>query len=245
MNDSDAIATVWRLVPRSRLCAAELTRMHDLLSSHFEGISFDTFVGDLSEKNWVILVERDARIVGFTTILAYETQFDGSPLSVIYSGDTIVSREAWNTSALPRAWIESVVALRKHYPRGRFFWLLITSGFRTYRFLPVFWREFFPRCDRPTPPEWKRLMDHIAGERFGSRYDREKQIVILPNPQQLRDDLAAIPIGREHDPHIAFFAETNPGYARGDELVCMTELTPSNLTAAGRRMAATVLQHSW
>ena len=38
------------------------------------------------------------------------------------------------------------------------------------------------------------------------------------------------------DRHVAFFAEKNPGHERGDELICLTELSYENLTAAGRRM---------
>src|SRR6185437_7989342 len=230
MNDSTALATTARLVQRSLLRTAETARMYELLSDHFEGVTLADFQADLSQKNWIILIERGREIVGFTTILAYETQCDGAPLSIIYSGDTIVSRQAWNTSLLPRAWIETVVSLRKFYPHGRFLWLLITSGFRTYRFLPVFWREFFPRFDQSTPVQWTQFIDEIARERFGSRYNQETGVVTLANPQRLRDDLASIHAGREHDPHVTFFMEKNPHHAKGDELVCLTELTPSNLT---------------
>jgi len=159
---------------------------------------------------------------------------------VIYSGDTIVAREAWNTSALPRGWIQSVVALRRYYPRGKYLWLLLTSGFRTYRHLPLFWKEFYPCCDVPTPEPRRKLLDHLAIERFGARYDRASGIVRFARPQALREGLAEIPPNRLEDPHVAFFAALNPGHARGDELVCLTELTPANLTAAGRRMASAV-----
>ena len=39
------------------------------------------------------------------------------------------------------------------------------------------------------------------------------------------------------DPHIAFFLDRNPGFVRGDELVCLTRIDDRNLTPAGRRMA--------
>ena len=76
---------------------------------------------------------------------------------MVYSGDTIVAPEAWGTTALARGWITAVNQLRERYPRGKYFWLLLTSGFRTYRFLPVFWREFFPRYDATTPTEHQAL----------------------------------------------------------------------------------------
>jgi hypothetical protein len=130
-----------------------------------------------------------------------------------------------------------VNSLRVIMPRGRYYWLLLTSGFRTYRFLPVFWREFFPRFERPTPPESQRLLHHLAAERFGARYDPGSGLVRFAQPQRLRAELNRIPEGRAAaDPHVDFFARCNPGCAQGDELVCLTELSPENLTTAGRRM---------
>jgi hypothetical protein len=233
-------ATTGRLVSRAELANDDLSAMYELLCQHFDGVTAGQFRCDIAEKNWVLLIERSERLVGFSTILAYETSFEGLPQSVIYSGDTIVAPEAWNSSTLPRAWIESVAKLRKIYSRGPYWWMLITSGFRTYRFLPLFWREFFPRFDAPTPAKYRALMDHLAAERFGQQYDPAAGIVRFANPQQLRGALSAIPVGRIEDPHVAFFASRNSGYVHGDEMVCLTELTPGNLTAAGRRMTAAI-----
>jgi hypothetical protein len=194
-----AVPTVGRLVARADLATSDLSAMHQLLAAHFDGVTPDAFGRDLAEKNWVVLVERAGRLVGFTTLLAYETTAAGAgpgggrgPVSVIYSGDTIVAPEAWNTAALPRAWIESVAALRPRYPRGPYVWLLITSGFRTYRFLPLFWRDFSPRHDADAPADRKRLLDRLAAERFGGRYDPAAGVVRLADPQRLRGPLAGI-----------------------------------------------------
>jgi hypothetical protein len=237
-----ASATKGRLVARAQLTSFDLEGMYRLLSEHFDGVTSEQFQRDLAEKNWVVLVERSERLVGFSTILAYETILSGVPYSVIYSGDTIVAPQAWNASTLPRAWIEAVVQLRDVYPRGTYLWMLITSGFRTYRFLPLFWRSFFPRFDSVIPQHAKRLIDQLAEERFGRQYDPVSGIVRFNNPQRLRGTLSEIPVGRMEDPHIAFFASRNRGSANGDELVCLTELAPGNLTAAGRRMTAAIPQ---
>jgi hypothetical protein len=119
---------------------------------------------------------------------------------------------------------------------GRCFWLLLSSGFRTYRFLSVFWRSFFPRHDCATPADVKQLLDELARGRFGDQYDREAGLVRFRHPQRLRDGLKEIPTGRERDPHTEFFLTLNSGYTDGDELVCLAEVCPENLTAAGRRM---------
>lgn len=223
-------------LPRPELGIGREHEMFELLSKHFDGVTFSQFQKDLAEKNWVILLERDGRLVGFSTLLAYEVSFGDEPVSVIYSGDTIVSQEAWNSPALSRAWIACVRALRKSYPRGKYYWLLLTSGFRTYRFLPLFWRSFYPRFDAPVPTKQKKLLDFLAKERFGAQYDAESGIVRFTHPQRLRNDVNLFPAGKADDPHISYFLNRNPDYVLGDELVCLTELTDENLTPAGRRM---------
>jgi hypothetical protein len=100
----------------------------------------------------------------------------------------------------------------------------------------VFWREFFPRFDVPTPREIHSLLDQVARERFGAQFISDAGIIRFTRPQRLRKHLQAIPPGREHDSHTAFFLRRNPGHVNGDELVCLTELCLDNLTAAGRRM---------
>jgi hypothetical protein len=226
-----------RLVAREKLTTSEREALFGLLSAHFQGVTRERFAADLAEKNWILLLEEDGRLRGFSTLRIYETTGPGGEaLTVVYSGDTIVEQGAWATAALPKSWIAAVRALRERYPRGRLLWLLLTSGFRTYRFLPVFWRDFWPRPESDTRPEMRDLLDHLARERFGSLFDAAAGVVRFPEPQVLREGFDAIPEGRLADPHVAFFLEQNPGWAQGDELVCLTELTEDNLTPAGRRM---------
>jgi len=226
-----------RLVARESLTAAERESMLSLLGEHFRGVTPERFAADLAEKNWALLLEDEQGLRGFSTLQIYETAGpEGEPLTVVYSGDTIVERDAGATAALPKSWIAAVRALRERHPRGRLIWLLLTSGFRTYRFLPVFWREFWPRWDAPTPPEVRELRDHLAQRKFGPLFEGASGIVRFPEPQVLREGLDDVPTGRLADPHVSFFLAANPGWARGDELVCLAELAEWNLTPAGRRM---------
>ena len=209
--------------------------MYGLLAASFEGVTRERFEADLAEKPWVLLLEDEQGLRGFSTLLLYETSLPGEgACTVIYSGDTIVDPAAWGSAALPRCWIAAVRRLREEHPQGRLWWLLLTSGFRTYRFLPVFWRDFWPRWDAGTPPDIQTRIDTLAEDRLGGIY--RDGIVRFPEPQKLRGELAEVPSGRKLDPHVAFFLERNPGWVDGDELVCLTEIAEDNLTAAGRRM---------
>lgn len=226
------------ILARAELPPQRRAEMFALLQNHFHGVTPEQFARDLAEKNWIILILRGDRLVGCSTLHIYESSFDGTPVSVVYSGDTVIAPEAWGSTALARGWITAVNQLRERYPRGKYYWLLLTSGFRTYRFLPVFWSQFFPRFDTPLPDDLRRLRNQLATERFGEQYDSASGLVRFRQPQQLRGELKSIPAGRLNDPHISFFAQNNPDHGNGDELVCLTELSAENLTAAGRRMVS-------
>ena len=210
--------------------------MYSLLGNHFGGVRREVFEADLDTKNWVILLEDSSELKGFSTLLMYETEFEGKVESVVYSGDTIMDPSAWCSSVLSRTWIASVKKLRQEYSQGKLYWLLISSGYRTYRFLPTFWKEFYPRHDTSTPPRTKALLEFLARDRFGNCYNEASGVVRLPHPQVLQEGLRGIPVERLQDPHIRFFDRQNPSHLQGDELVCLTEICEENLTPAGRRM---------
>ncbi len=236
MSAAQAARVTARLLAREELEAGRRDGMFALLEAHFEGVTRERFERDLAEKNWVLLLEDEQGLVGFSTLLLYESRATAEPVGVAYSGDTIVDPRAWATGALPAAWIGAVCQLRQNLAVPRLFWLLLTSGFRTYRLLPVFWREFAPSCEGSSRAGLAELRDTLAAERLGAAYDRSTGLARLEQPQVLRPHLRSVPHGRQDDPHVAFFLERNPGWERGDELVCLTEIAWSNLTPAGRRM---------
>ncbi|MEA5463646.1 hypothetical protein [Leptothoe sp. PORK10 BA2] len=229
-----------QLVSISTLSDDDRGAMYHLLTHHFQGVTSDIFAQDLAHKNWVILIKnKQLQLKGFSTLQLYDVSIHGEDIgrediSVVYSGDTIVDPTAWSSATLPRAWIQSINQLR--CPNKRLFWLLISSGFRTYRLLPTFWQVFYPRHDQSTPEAMQQLMHTLAQQQFGAAYDRETGIVRFPHPQKLSPILGTISPERRRDPHIHFFEQTNRGHSQGDELVCLTEICADNLTAVGRRM---------
>jgi len=226
------------LRPREGLLPQDRDAMYRLLARHFQGVSREQFEEDLAGKNWVILLrDGSGELHGFTTLHFQEAHDAPGTFSVLYSGDTIVDPGAWGSSGLLRAWLDGVLRLRDQGDPSRpLYWLLLTSGFRTYRFLPLFWKWFFPRFDASTPPHTQALIDRLARERFGDLYHPAEGIVRFPRPQRLRGHLAGIPPGRMEDPHVHFFARRNPGAEAGDELVSVTRIEEGNLTAPGLRV---------
>ncbi len=223
--------------PVEDLTGQERDQMYSLMNRYFAEVTRKRFEEDLAEKTWACVLHdaQCGRVVGFSTLMRFEAVVNGQQVSALFSGDTIVAREHWGQQALHRVMGRHMLDLAERSLPTPTFWLLISSGYKTYRFLPLFCREFFPRYDAPTPFGTRLLLDELAGIKFGAEYHREDGVVRFAEPAPLRPGVAEIDETRLRDPHVAFFAHANPGHSRGDELVCLAELAPSNLTPAGRR----------
>lgn len=220
-------------LPVDKLSELEKTEMRTLLQRHFNGVTPGQFEVDLSEKNWVILLREEEELKGFSTLQFYQAEHQGEPIRVIYSGDTITDPSMWSSPSLAQAWGKAILAMHENCSE-RLYWLLISSGFRTYRFLSTFFKEFYPRHDQATPITTQALMDQLAHDKFQANY--AEGLVRFPRPQVLTPELCQIPPERLKDPHVAFFERVNPGHANGDELVCLAEIAYDNVTRAGLRV---------
>lgn len=225
---------IGELVPRSALSADDVSEMYRLFRLHFERVSEHRFRLDLEQKHWVIRLRDRHGLHGFSSLRFMRIK--SQSLNVLYSGDTIVASEARASTILARTWIDSVRRLSQYYGAADLNWLLLVSGFRTYRLLPVFWKDFFPRYCAPTPASVQANVDALGTSVFGADYSEREGIVRFAEPQPLRPELSHIPANRLEDPHVRFFVERNPGHVNGDELVCWTRLSHDNLTDAGLRM---------
>lgn len=219
------------------LSADDRAAMRSLMATYFENVSAEQFRTDLDEKEQVILL-RDARdrIRGFSTMMRFAVPVDGQEVVGIFSGDTIIDRACWGTSLLPKLWAQLAFRWSDAVPHDRVYWLLLSAGYKTYRFLPVFFDTFYPHHDTPTPSDQQRILDALATARYPEAYDPEDGVVRFDHPTPLRADVAPPTEQRQQNPHVAFFLESNPGYTEGDELVCLTQVLRSNLTRAGERM---------
>ena len=215
-------------------------RMFDLYAAHYEASSAALFLEDLADKDWVVMIrDEDRAIRGFSTLKVgvFDDSESHRRIRVLFSGDTVIDRARWGTQALAFEWLRFAGQLKAEAPETPLYWLLISKGHRTYRYLPAFSVEYWPRFDAPTPASIQRLKDSLAVEHFGHYYSRESGIVSFEQSRgHLAPDLAEIPRDESLRPEVAFFLRANPGYRRGDELVCLTELTPPNLKPLARRV---------
>ena len=230
------------VVGRTNLTHAERDEMYGLLEEYFDGTCRTRFEVDLGEKESVIMLRdvESGRIRGFSTSMRLASRINGQDVVAFFSGDTIIAREYWGDTLLSRLWSQTVFAEADRIvaasPATRIYWFLICSGYRTWRFLPVFFREFYPNPNAPTPSHIQRILDTLGRQKFGDQFLPGPGIVRLRSATPLRAGVAEVTEQRLRDSQVAFFAKMNPGHTKGDELACLTEISRSNLTRAGQRM---------
>lgn len=238
------------VVARTTLTPAERDEMYGLLEAYFDGTCRTRFEADLGEKESVIVL-RDAesgRIQGFSTSMRIPSCIDGQEVVAFFSGDTIIAREYWGDTLLSRLWSRTIFAeadlILAQSPTTRVYWFLICSGYRTWRFLPVFFRQFYPNPEALTPPHMQRILDTLGQQKFGDQFLPGSGIVRLRPATPLRAGVAEVTEQRLRDSQVTFFARMNPGHTDGDELACLTEISRSNLTRAGEKMVGVHVRSS-
>ena len=221
--------------PVAGLKSAEVEEMFRLYSAYFDATPERMFREDLSEKDYVIVL-RDAanRIRGFSTGKVIGPPVGG--IRAVYSGDTIIDHECWGEQTLPLAFAAHCGRIKAQRPEEPLYWFLITKGYRTYRYLTLFFHEYFPRWDRSTPRFEQNLLDTLARCKFGGAYEAEGGIIRYPAPRgHLRGPWAEVREAMLRKPEVRFFLERNPGYREGDELACLAELSADNIRPIARR----------
>lgn len=216
---------------------AERREMFALYERYYAATSYARFSADLADKGRVLLLRDEAgALCGFSTVAVYEREFRGARVRVIFSGDTVVDERHWGQQALAFAWLRLAGEIKAQAPQAPLYWFLISKGHRTYRYLSAFSREFYPAPGRQTPAPVGELMAFLARERFGDAYDAASGVLRFPESLgHLRAAYAAVPEPHRRLPEVDFFLARNPGYARGEELVCLCELDEANLKPIARR----------
>ncbi|MFZ4120224.1 MAG: hypothetical protein ACOYKM_01055 [Caulobacterales bacterium] len=227
-----------RLVAREALSAADVDAMWSVFVAHYDAVHRDGFDRDLAEKEAVFLMEDEEGLCrGFSTYKVTDGLGPSGPARFIYSGDTIIVPEYWGRNDFALCWLRQAgrIAARARSP---LYWFLIVKGHRTYRYLSAFALEYWPRPS-VTPKAVKLAMDSVATAHFGGEYDAEAGVVRFARPHgHLREDLALPNSTEAARPDVQFFLTANPGYRRGEELVCLCELVPGNLRPLARRAFA-------
>jgi hypothetical protein len=222
---------------RAELTPADVAELYALYDCYYAGGGEVVFSEDLAGKSHVIELREGTTLRGFSTLVTQSFVADGEPGLALFSGDTVIHHEYWGEQGLARAFCRFAGSVKARHATDRpLYWFLISKGYRTYRYLDAFAHRYFPHPGMPTPPLVRRRMEVLAQARFGTSYSRERGLVRFDPPRgYLRPQWCGVRTGLMRHPAVRYFLERNPGFAIGDELVCLVELAEENLRSLARR----------
>ena len=243
------------VVPISGLTCEDRDQMYALMDLVYVGVTREGFERDLAVKDECIVLRSSAgELVGFSTQRFLTVTIDAAQLASLtgdavaagpttveglFSGDTVIHPDYWGGAALFQAFARRYIT-DDGPPR---WWFLVSKGHRTYRILPTFFQRFWPNRHGPTPEGAAALMSAYADALYPGDL-ADGVLAYHHDTDRLRPGVAGISESNLRIPDVAYFADADPGWVLGHDLVCLTELTPDNLRPAMRAMLLGVGTHA-
>lgn len=229
------------------LSGSDRDQMFALMDVVYEGVTRAAFERDLAGKDECVVLRRaSGEVAGFSSQRFVTVQVDAATVAPLtgdvptpglttlvglFSGDTVIHPDHWGTPVLFQTFARRYVT-DDGPPR---WWFLVSKGHRTYRIMPTLFQRFWPNRHGPTPDAALAVMSTYAE----ALYPGDLAHGVLEYHRatdRLRPGVAGISESNRRVPDVAFFAQANPGWALGHDLVCLCELTPDNLRPSMRSM---------
>jgi len=197
------------IVKINEISQSEIEEMYILMTEFYNNVDKDVFLKDFKEKDYCI-------------------NFENEEIYGVFSGDTIIDKENWGNLTLFKVFANFFFPFGEKYKN--FYWFLIVKGYKTYKFLPTFYKEFYPNYKLETPEKFKNIMDLFGEIKYSDEYNKESGVIEYKGiKDSLKKGVADITEKELKDKNIQFFLESNPNYEKGNDLVCITSLKIENL----------------
>jgi hypothetical protein len=218
-----------KIIQVSELNGSMIDKMVSILDKYYANTTRERFEKDLFSKTAAICLfnPQNDELIGFSTLREFIHQLNGRDYVILFSGDTIIEKEFWGSQELVFGFGAYMISMMKRFPEHEIYWFLISKGVRTYRYLPAFFKEYYPNHKTQPPEKQQQIMDSLATLFFGEDYDQKTGVISVKNAQYLKHEYLPGPYPR-NEPE-AFYFKMNPGFVRGDELVCLTALKTDNI----------------
>ncbi len=216
-----------------------IRRLFLLMEIHYDEMTFEQFQIDLKRKDFVGLIKDENNTVqGFTTYVVNPKGTGTTEYNVVFSGDTIIAKEHWGSQIMMQGWCNTIGRLMSTDVEKKWYWYLLSKGHRTYMYLPLFFKHYYPAL---VPLEYHEEMAAIANavssKLFGADWKPAEGVLRFSKSLgQLKPDLAADTRNKTSSKWVNFFLERNPGFDKGEELVCVAKLEIEHVLRSSKKL---------
>lgn len=210
--------------PIKEYSEAEISAMYSLMDEFYDNTDEAVFRRDFFDKDYCLaLYLEDGSLVGFTTQKVLEIDVDGKKVNGMFSGDTIIHKDYWGDIELFKVWARFWFEFAEKYEE--FYWFLICKGYKTYRIMPLFWKEFYPNYRMETPEYEQRIIDAYASYLYPDEYNPKTGVIEYKSiKDKLKNGVANVGEREMKNKDIAFFCKANPNYADGNDIACIAKI---------------------
>lgn len=214
-------------IERTNLSDGQIERMWAIFHRYYLNTSKDVFIKDLNDKDIVFLLvdQKTQEIQGFSTLKNITVNEGKKTIYAVFSGDTIIEKEYWGQGALGVAFLKYLFMQKLRRPFSPLYWFLISKGFKTYLLMANNFQNHYPRFESETPSSIQKLIDHLGHSLFADSYRSDLGLIKIQNKDALKEDVAPITVDMLKNDRISHFVKLNPDWKKGDELVCLAQMT--------------------
>src|SRR2546421_4072621 len=171
----------------SACSADEKETFYRLLCQCFLGVSWHDFMRDFQEKDAVMILRKEhseGEIVGWSTLMVLTLALPTTEIKAVFSGDTVVLPAYRSGIGLGVELSRYFMQTWEQFPQHTVYYILISKGWRTYKIMPFFFKEFFPCYYKPSSPYDKAVMDAFGKKKYPYHYNPATGVVTF-SPQKL------------------------------------------------------------
>ncbi len=218
--------------PTSSLSALELDEIWALTDRYIDTNRpyFERKLQELPEIGlWRV---RGGELAGMVSLEVYPAERQGQTATIIFTSSVVTDERFRGRNLVLKTGLRLLAREKLRRPQARAYWFFDTFSYKSYLLAVRNLGDFWPRRDRPTPPDTAAFIDQLARNRYAEDWIAGAGVVRRSGQKRLRSTTAPIEEKLLSDPDVRYFESVNPGHRDGDMLVCLAPLTLRNLLGA-------------
>jgi hypothetical protein len=231
----NALSLTYDDVPLARVGVADRDALWDVYRRHFNADRAEMDASLARAERVIRFRERfTGKLRGLVVYSLRQAEHEGRRFFWLWAGALAIDRACRGKLLLERSGMDVLLRFRVRRPTAPLFWIYESNSFQSFRMMARNFDVYWPHPERDTPPWEAGLVDRLAREKFGDRWDPTTRVLRPTGTKHVRRDSAETRAS-ETDPLRAFYRSVNPHAEEGAAIVIVAALNLRNATSLVKR----------